>query len=338
MKNEEITPNKNAGTDVSVALIFFTRPDLLKVTFNAIRSAKPKKLYLIQDGPRNPNDIAKIKECRDIAENIDWPCEVLKNYSEVNLGCGRRIYTGLNWAFETTEEVIVIEDDCVPSVDFLQFCKEMFERYKHDNRIDMICGMNHLDVYNDTQYDYIFCNGGSIWGWATWKRSWKTVDYDMNFLKNTYFREIIKYKHGSGLIKIGDSLKQKLDSGQKLSSWSYQRGINQILNNGLSIVPKKNMIKNIGLNEESANSVSSINLIPRGLRRIYQLNLYSLNREIQHPPYVIPDERYDKFVNDIMGNSSKLQYYSRKLETGIYRILNGDVKGVLKKAKNLFNK
>lgn len=155
-------------TDIAVAMIFFNRPDTLKTVFESVREAQPSKLYLIQDGARanRPKDVENVAKCREVVSNIDWECEVVHDYSDINLGCGKRIFTGLSNVFMHEEYAAIVEDDIVIGESFLPFCKEMCERYKDDQRIHMISGMNHLGVYEECPYDYFFSQGGgAIWGW-----------------------------------------------------------------------------------------------------------------------------------------------------------------------------
>jgi hypothetical protein len=98
-----------------VAFIIFNRPETTKKVFEAIRQAKPPKLLVVADGPRpdQPDDVKDCAAARALIEQVDWDCEVLKNYSDVNLGCGRRVASGLDWVFSTVERAIVLEDDCL---------------------------------------------------------------------------------------------------------------------------------------------------------------------------------------------------------------------------------
>lgn len=158
---------KSFNTDIAVAMIFFNRPDTLKVVFESVRKARPSKLYLIQDGARanRPKDAENIAKCREVVSDIDWECEVIRDFSDVNLGCGRRIFSGLSNVFAHEEYAAIVEDDIVIGESFLPFCKEMCERYKNDQRIHMISGMNHLGIYELCPYDYFFSQGGgAIWG------------------------------------------------------------------------------------------------------------------------------------------------------------------------------
>ncbi|MFM7711944.1 MAG: glycosyltransferase family 2 protein, partial [Microcystis sp.] len=142
-------------------------PDTTARVFEAIRQAKPPKLLVVADGPRadRADDIEKCKAARAIIEGVDWDCEVLTNYSDVNLGCKNRVSSGLNWVFDTVEEAIILEDDCVPDPTFFRFCEELLEYYRHDQRIMVISGNNFQFGKKRTGYSYYFSVYTHCWGW-----------------------------------------------------------------------------------------------------------------------------------------------------------------------------
>lgn len=313
--------------DVPVALIFFNRPEPLREVFDAIKEARPSKLFLIQDGAREarPNDELNIKKCRDIVAEIDWECEVYRNYSETNLGCGMRIYSGISWCFEHVDRLCIIEDDCKPTKDYFKFCEELLEKYKDDQRIDMISGMNNLETYDVTPYSYIFARTGSIWGWATWKRVWDTVDYDLSFMEDEdairLVKNLIKPRRiANDLIKSGKKKYDFLKTGGKLTSWSYQRGLNMYLNSGLIIVPHKNLVSNIGLTDDSVHAVNSIKKIPKAIQRLFYMKTYKLDFPLKHPKYIVQDVEFDRKLNKIM-NPNKVVAMKRRIESLIRRII-----------------
>jgi hypothetical protein len=143
-----------------VAFIFFNRPDLTEKVFNRIRKAQPQELFLIADGPRinNSEDERKCFEARKIVDQIDWECEVCRNYSDQNLGCGVRPATGISWVFEHVDRAIILEDDCLPHPSFFNFCDELLERYKYDQRVMQISGTNLQYGNKWTDYSYYFRN------------------------------------------------------------------------------------------------------------------------------------------------------------------------------------
>lgn len=330
---------KTSLFDIPVALIFFARPDLLQITFEAIRAAKPSKLFLIQDGARvnSQTDNINIQKCREIVSTIDWDCEVYKNYSEENLGCGTRVYSGLSWAFQYVDRLMVIEDDCVPSKSFFEFSIDLLERYKEDERIGMICGMNNLEVHNSTPYDYFFSTAGSIWGWATWKRVWDKIEYDLNFVNDKDAERLIHNLYQERYYEVGKEKLKSISQGVRLSSWSYQHGMNLFLNSQLNIVPKYNLVTNVGLSENGANSVSSIQFMPKGLRSLYYMKTYPLDFPLKHPKYIINDIEFRKKMDRLMGDGYPLVKFYRLIESVTYRILGGDFKSIFKGFKRRFS-
>ena len=151
--------------DVAVLMIFFNRPEKLKLVFDQVKKARPSKLYLYQDGPRQGrNDDEGIRACRAIVDQIDWECEVNKNFQEKNVGCDPSEFNAIQWMFKTEEKGIILEDDDVPSVSFFRFCKEMLDKYENDTRIFKISGMNNFGKMNENYASYFFTPLSSIWG------------------------------------------------------------------------------------------------------------------------------------------------------------------------------
>ncbi len=331
--------NNHSLIDVPVALVFFARPDVLKSSFEAIRKARPSTLFLIQDGCRvnRQDDVSKINECREIVEKVDWQCKVYKNYADENLGCGMRVFSGVSWAFQYVDRLAIIEDDCVPSLSFFCFCEELLEKYKDDKRIDMISGMNHLEEYEKTPYDYFFTTTGSIAGWATWKRVWDTIDFNMEYANDLDAERLVANLYGKSLIKRVRAMRTKLNRGERLTSWSLQRGMNMFLNSGLIIVPKRNLMSNIGVTENSANSLSSMRHVPLSLRKLYNLKTFEITFPLKHPKYIINDIEYKNKVDRFMGRSAD-QKLIRTLESVVYRIFGGDFKSLAKGFKRRFSR
>lgn len=291
--------------DVPVFLIFFNRPDTFRFVFDAVKEARPKYLFLACDGTRenNEKDVVLSNECKKIAEDIDWDCIVYKNYSEKNLGCGNRMFTGVSWAFEYVDKLIILEDDCVPSQDFFVFSKEMLDRYENNNHICMINAMNHLGVYENCPYSYFF-GQGCCWGWATWKRVWKNMDYNMTFLDDEYALRCVerKYEYYKNVFAFGKKVKEKLENGERLSAWTYQMGMSSTLNGeGVAIVPKYNLITNIGFIGGHARGLKVMN---KKTRQYFNMKTYDMSFPLQHPRYEVEDLIYydlvkKKFKNNI---------------------------------------
>ena len=323
---------EKSGIDIPVYLNFFNRPETFSLVFEAVKQARPSKLFLSCDGPRQGNEIDKenIAACQGIAEDIDWECDVHKNYSETNLGCGMRMNSGISWAFGFVDRLIVLEDDCVPSQDFFAFCFELLERYKDDDRIYMIDAMNHLIEYSDTPNSYFF-GPGCCWGWATWKRAWEQMDFQMSFINDEYSMRCVerKYPFYREAIKTGKERVQLLNSGKRLTSWTYQSGMAMALQNQMAIIPRVNLVTNIGLTADSTHAVNNLKKLDKKTRAYFNLPIKRMEFPLIHPEYVIEDWNY----YDLVQKKFKPTIFS-VIEGYFRRIVfaeKGEIKKMIKK-------
>ena len=321
--------------DIPVLILFFNRPTLLKKVFEQVKLARPSKLYLYQDGARKgrEDDIVNITKCRDVVADIDWECEVHRNYQEKNSGCDPSEYLAQKWMFETEEMGIVLEDDDVPSQSFFPFCKELLEKYKDDQRINMICGMNNCEVSEHCPYDYFFSTSGSITGWASWKRVIDEWTEHIGFVDDQYtvqqFPKI--YQDRLDGKKYIAHCRKCNDSG--IAYYEAILSGNALAQNRLNIVPTKNMISNIGNEGESTHGVASIDLLPKGIRRIFNMKTYEYEFPLNHPPYVVEDMEFLKKINRIMGKGYPMVSLYRKCESVFYRVRSGDFSMFTKRFK-----
>lgn len=317
---------KESKIDIAVLILFFNRPALLEKVFEQVRLARPSRLYLFQDGAREgrADDIVNIQKCRDVVANIDWECEVHRNYQEKNNGCDPSEYLAQKWMFATEEMGIVLEDDDVPSQSFFPFCKELLEKYKDDQRINMICGMNNCEVSEHCPYDYLFSTSGAITGWASWKRVIDEWTEHIEFVDNAYAVKLFKkiYENRIDAPQYIQHCKTCNESGV-----AYYEAIlsgNALPQSRLNIVPTKNLISNIGNVGESTHGAASLDLLPKGIRRIFNMKTYEYEFPLNHPPFVMEDMVFLKKINRIMGKGYPLVSLYRKCESVFYRMRSGD--------------
>ena len=320
--------------DVPVLILFFNRPDTLSQVFEQITKARPSRLFLYQDGPRNEKDLPGITACRNIVEKIDWECKVEKRYQKKNYGCDPSEFIAQKWAFSIVDKCIVLEDDDVPSVSFFSFCKEMLDKYEHDTRISMISGFNTEELTPNIPTDYFFATTFSIWGWASWRRVIDQWDEYYSFLSDKDNMSLLE-----NLIK---ERKYRRDfvymcrchqNNQK----AYYETIFQasvFFNSGLSIVPTHNMINNLGVTDNSTHFTGSIRTIPKGYRRIFTMKRYELEGPIKHPKYMIENVAYKKSVYRIMGWGHPLIKVKRSFEELFLNLRYGNFIPIFKALKN----
>lgn len=262
---------------------------------------------VIADGPRSEQEREKCERTRQVIETVDWDCEVWRNYSETNLGCKRRISSGLDWVFENYEEAIILEDDCLPNHSFFRFCSDLLERYRHDERISCISGNNFQFGRQRGNYSYYFSCFTHIWGWATWRRAWKNYDVGIKLwpeLKSTSW--LFGILGNKAYVNYWVDIFDKVYSGE-IDTWDYQWLFTNWAQNGLTIIPQENLVSNIGFGKDATHPTSRENRslnIPHG----------DIDFPLNHPPYVIREYEADIFT---MRNS-----YLIDSTNVIFKILN----------------
>ncbi|NEO31215.1 MAG: glycosyltransferase family 2 protein [Symploca sp. SIO3C6] len=271
-----------------VVLIIFNRPDTTEKVFEVIRQVKPPKLFVIADGSRvdRSDEAEKCAAARAIIDRVDWDCQVFKNYSNVNMGCKRRVSSGLDWVFNTIEEAVILEDDCLPHPTFFRFCEELLEKYRDDERVMTITGTNLLGEWKTNIQSYHFSYYFNCWGWATWKRVWQCYDVDMKLWSEPEVKK-----------RIGDVIADKkqyfnrkrlLDAAYlgNNNSWAYQFFFMCLLYSGMSITPAKNLISNIGFSKEGTNTKVSND-------QRANMPLQSMNFPLKDPLGIAVDREHD---------------------------------------------
>lgn len=276
--------------DVAVLCIFFARPEQFKQSFEQVKKIRPRTLLLWQDGPREgrEDDVENIRKCREIAENIDWECEVYRKYHDTNMGCDPSTFYSQKWAFSIVDKCIILEDDLVPSESFFVFCKEMLDKYENDTRIDRICGTNLLGIYQ-IPYSYFFSRVGNSSGWASWRRVAEKWQEDYRFMDNEYAISRMRALQSSLKPHLIWEEECLLHKSERIPYWEHIVGAQTLLNSGLVIYPRENMIKNIGLSENSTHAPDNISKLPRYVQEYFNRASYEIQFPLKHPEYILED-------------------------------------------------
>lgn len=288
--------------ETSVLFILFNRPDTTAAVFDAIRKAKPKKLYIAADGPRkgNADDITSCVEVRSIVEHIDWDCQVQKRFLEENAGCRMAVSSAITWFFDCEEEGIILEDDCLPHPSFFSFCETLLAFYRDNHTIMHISGDNFQFGKKHGDADYYFSTIPCVWGWASWRRAWKKYDVSLSdfpaFLKHpkrsTFFlNKTSEYFWLNALYRVSE----------KPTTWDYQWGYTILKNHGVCVVPQVNLVSNIGFGNKATHpaakdsvgsnvptqSLDEIKIHPSKIEIAIEADMYNMN-----PPFAGPHSRF----------------------------------------------
>ncbi len=291
-----------------VAFIIFNRPESTRKVFATIRAARPQQLFVIADAPRadRPEDVAKCAATRAIIEEVDWDCEVFKNYADRNLGCGRRPASGLDWVFAEVETAIILEDDCLPDPTFFRFCTELLARYRDDSRIAHISGNNFQFGQQRGEASYFYSRYTHHWGWATWRRAWQHFDYDITNwpeLRSTDW--LTTLLDTPAAVANWQQIFDRVYAHDKTHIWDYQWTFACWQQQGLCILPQVDLVTNIGFDPEGTHTVRH--------NQFANLPLHAMTFPLQHPDHMTRDQQADMLSQVSKFNLDVWSRFKRKI-------------------------
>ena len=298
--------------NLPIMICGFNRPQCLSQVFNVVRKAKPNQLFLVLDHPRegHPNDIQNWEVCKRIFKNVDWECEVHRNYAESNMGCRRRMGSAITWTFEHVDRAVIIEDDCVADASFFPYVAELLERYKDDGRIGGICGfIEHYDFCGHPvkcKGDYYFDRLNTCCCWATWRRAWKSFDADFSnwpkWKDERIFRKICRWRYEE---RKFERIAQSVYEG-RVSSWATIWWLSCLANNMLFSHPVRNMVTNIGFGDGSTHTRNASSPWAN-------LPVHSAPSPICHPESIEINSMAERFMVSNSYAPSVLRRVARKI-------------------------
>lgn len=305
--------------NTAVLFLIFNRPDTTTKVFEAIRRARPPRLYIAADGARagRPDEAQRCAEARCIATQVDWPCEVKTLFREANLGCQKAVSGGINWFFENEEQGIILEDDCLPDPSFFGYCDELLNRYRDDPRVMCITGDNFVTEGGGIaiEHSYYFSKFNHIWGWATWRRAWAHYDVGMKDWSLQLGEQVLKdvFPDNAPLRRFWVDCFSKVAAGE-IDTWDYQWDFTCWRFGGLTCAPTANLISNVGFGAGATHTVDAES-------KLANLQTSSLPLPLVHPPDIRRNVTADNWSG---ANLFPLKRYSAR------RVLGRRLKALLR--------
>jgi hypothetical protein len=249
-------------------------------------------LFVAADGPKQIEDHQKCIETRALVDSVDWECDVITLFRDENLGCRRAISGAISWFYEHVEEGIILEDDCLPSQSFFQYCQELLNRYRDNEQVMVISGDNFQAGRTVTGDSYYFSRYPHCWGWASWRRAWQKYDDTL-----TGWPE---YQESQAFLDIGADNPlfksywsrnfSRVISGE-VDSWAYAWTYNCWVNGGLTAIPEKNLVKNIGFGPDATHTTGAS-------ERISAMQVWELDFPLRHPAQVQRHWAADRYADE----------------------------------------
>jgi len=288
-----------------VVVVVFNRPEKTRVLLEVLAEVKPSVMFVVGDGPRRAiaSDGIKVEAVRKLLMKPSWKCEMVRDYSDENLGCARRVSSGLANVFSQIDEAIILEDDCIPDPSFFRFCEELLDRYRDDSRVGSICGTDFTCGEVEGPGSYYFSRYNLFWGWATWRRAWRFYDHSMKVVQSGELWGVLCRVFPDFRARVYWWYVLKKVYRGSLDSWGYRWMLSCWVHGMLGILSRTSLIKNIGFGAEATHTKGTGIISER----------CSCRFPLEHPDAVIRDSACDRAIEEI--------WYSKSLRRRLRRFL-----------------
>ena len=236
--------------EVPVVLFVYNREEHVKRTLeylNRNTGVEDTVLFIFSDGPKKGEE-QRIMNVRNTLYSFTKDNCFKKVYleeSKINRGLAGSVIQGVTNVFEKYDEVIVIEDDLLTTVDFYQYMKDALGYYKEDKRVWSITGYSpRMKRLEKTSHQVYTSPRAGSWGWGTWKDRWETIDWDVSDYDG--FKNDEKQRRQFDRRSPGMTHMLDLQMQGKIDSWAIRWCYQQHKNDMYTINPVKSKIMNIG--------------------------------------------------------------------------------------------
>ena len=266
-----------------VALLIFNRPDTTRAVFERVAEVRPRQLFIVADGPRRgkPGEEERCAAARKVMDDVDWDCDVEWNIADENLGCRRRVSSGLDWVFSRVDRAVILEDDCIPARSFFRFCDDLLDRYEHDARVMSLCGTNLVPAMKPGPESYYFSRNCYVWGWATWRRAWAHFDVEMTQWPAFRDEGRLQWVVPDDAIRRSYERNFQAVYDQELDSWAFAWRFACWSQSGFTVLPVENLISNVGFGPAATHTCDERDPFANRPRTELQFPL-------RHPQNVVP--------------------------------------------------
>ena len=301
-----------------IVFIIFKRADTTQKVFEVIRQVRPEKLFVVADGPRSDRvgEAEKTAAARAIVDQVDWDCQVAKDYSDINLGCAKRVSSGLDWVFSQVKQAIILEDDCIPDISFFRFCEELLDRYQDDERVMSISGQNVQFGHTKVDHSYYFSRYHHCWGWATWQRAWKHFDFSMSHWPDVRSQNALQgVLCDTEATRFWGQTFQATCDGQ-IDSWANRWMLACWLQNGLSILSRTNLVSNVGFGMDSTNTKSRTQKV----NRYSNMTTEALDFPLHHPPLMLRNIQADSYTQKTLYSQNLIKWLKKQIRLRLAKL------------------
>lgn len=240
-----------------VALFVFNRPKHTQRVLAQIAKYDFPDLIVYSDGPRrgHPTDLEQVTLVRQLIEAESHLRRVTLVPQESNLGLLSHFSFGLKDFFSKHQSGIILEDDCLPTKNFFDFCNFGLAEFRDDNRVAMVQGSSFLPKFVSPLGDYYLGKDFKVWGWATWANRLQDFDPRLQDWQKASRIDQVKTLRAKGASAWKAAKeRRRLLKALALGTWDIQLSSHFEVKKLRSLSPSQNLVVNIGFGPEATHT------------------------------------------------------------------------------------
>jgi hypothetical protein len=236
-----------SDSSMSLLVVAYLRPESLKLILETAYESGIRNFFVSIDFPRNSsseNLELSSKVSRVVTDfKLGSQAKVTTAVRDKNVGCTPAVLSSCDWAFSKTDNLIILEDDCIPTSDFFDFCRTSLPAIKKDPKT-WLAGGTQIAPSNMIDEPWLLSKYPLTWGWCTTSDKWTLIRNSLS-------------TPGGKLTRINSpelSLHERRywNAGAKRAfsgisdAWDTPLVQQMLLNKALAILPKRPLISNVG--------------------------------------------------------------------------------------------
>ena len=240
---------------IDVLIIAYRRPENLKNILEICsRQSCVGKIYISVDGPKLQDEAGRADN-RAIIEEIEkfrasTAIQVETYFSDFNKGCAISILTSIDWAFRKSNELIILEDDCLPNDDFFGFMLMALPMLDLDQNLWLVSG-NQFAPPQLCESKWFLSKYPLIWGWGTNSQKWTQIKLE---LRNHNF------DWSPGVVKSSFAEKRYWTAGaircinRDTDAWDILLASKMLIRSKYALNPPFNLVSNVGFDSVAVHT------------------------------------------------------------------------------------
>jgi hypothetical protein len=240
-------------TEVSLPILIvgFLRSENILSLAKYAASMKSKKLYISIDGSRNEieNSIQSkmLEDLKMYLNNETIAYEIRR--SSINRGAAVSVILGIDWISNNENEFVILEDDLLPSDDFIRFARDALNEYRESDKVLLVSGNRYFRSL-ESEESATLIRHPLIWGWATTSKKWQLMRNSM--LETTGTEHTLN--RTKNFLRLGASRARE----GKIDAWDIPLADTMYKEGYLCLLPPVNLVQNLGNDSFATHTVQQI--------------------------------------------------------------------------------